>query len=378
MVMMFCRTARQRLAPLALKTLFPSSNNAVPIRQMSFGLPTSGTNIAYMVLGGGSLTAALVYAYKTINSDSARYNDRIAQIEARSKNDEGAVVAFTEAAAAVEITAAALTVTAIDPISGILAEPNNAAPDSPKELLTDVTVDAEEAVATPAVVEAETPDAEKHADEVAADAAAPVAVTTAIPVSDLLSTARMISGSTAEISAASIGDQHLVAVRLDEEKHSENTFNGVELPDVKALVPEVEGSITVKAVDVETDMTRSDAVGEATTSDYDGTETNNPVQTEVTDEHPALFEVAPEVLSGETENYLALKKAVSSCVTLSDDDSLSGVADMTSATVKEDKAPCHETAGLEDFISPPALEKDLQATAGATEDVVYETMVDAV
>lgn len=32
-----------------------------PTRQMSFGLPVSGTNIAYMVLGGSSLTAALVY-----------------------------------------------------------------------------------------------------------------------------------------------------------------------------------------------------------------------------------------------------------------------------------------------------------------------------
>lgn len=185
----------------------------------------------------------------------------------------------------------------------------------------------------------------------------------------------MIAGSTAEIAAASIGDQHLVAVQLAEEKHSENTFNGVELPDVKALVPEVEGSITVKAVDVETDMRRSDALEDATTSDYDGTETNNPVKTEVADEHPALFEVAHEELSGEMENDLALEKAVRSFVTLSDDDSISGEAHMTSATVKE--ASCHEIAGLEDFIAPSALEKDLQVT-GATEDDVSETMVDAV
>ncbi|XP_056594697.1 uncharacterized protein mgarpb [Triplophysa dalaica] len=239
-----------------------------------------------------------------------------------------------------------------------------------------MTVEAEEAVATPAVVEAETPDAEEHADDVAADAAAPVSVTTAIPVSDLLSTGRMIAGSTAEIAAASIGDQNLVAVQLAEEKHSENTFNGEELQDVKALVPEVEGSITVKAVDVLTDMRRSDALEDATTSDYDGTETNNPVKTEVADEHPALFEVAHEELSGEMENDLALEKAVRSFVTLSGDDSISGEAHMTSATVKEDKAPCHETAGLEDFIAPSALEKDLQAT-GATEDDVSETMVDA-
>lgn len=92
-----------------------------------------------------------------------------------------AVVAFTaaEAVAVVETTPAELTVTAIDPISGVLAtEPTNAAPDSPAEHVADITVEAEEAVAIPAVVEAETPDAEEHADDVAADVAAPVAVTT--------------------------------------------------------------------------------------------------------------------------------------------------------------------------------------------------------
>lgn len=200
-------------------------------------------------------------------------------------------------------------------------------------------------------------------------------------MSDLLSTVRIIAGSTAEIAAASIGDQHLVAaVRLAEEKHSVDTLNGAELPNVKVLVPEVvEVSVNEKAVDEEIVMRKSDAEGEEleelpaveeATADYGGTEANNPVEAEVADEHPDVFKVASEELSGEMENDLALEKAVSSDVMLSDDDIISEVADVTSATVEEDKASCHETDGLEDCTAPPTLEKDLQATAGAAGDAV--------
>ncbi|KAL6467348.1 hypothetical protein MHYP_G00251520 [Metynnis hypsauchen] len=55
----------------------------LPARHMSFGIPVSGTNLAFVVLGGASLTAALVYAYKTVHSDSMRYGNRISDIEAR-------------------------------------------------------------------------------------------------------------------------------------------------------------------------------------------------------------------------------------------------------------------------------------------------------
>ncbi|KAG5848095.1 hypothetical protein ANANG_G00094760 [Anguilla anguilla] len=66
--MFLCRTAWQRLGPLARKTVTPLSKNVVPVRSMSFGIPGgSGQNIVYYIIGGGSLTAAAVYAYRTIS-----------------------------------------------------------------------------------------------------------------------------------------------------------------------------------------------------------------------------------------------------------------------------------------------------------------------
>ncbi|TRY88949.1 hypothetical protein DNTS_013327 [Danionella cerebrum] len=104
---MFCRAAWQRLAPLARKALPPLSCKAVvPVRQMSFGLPASGTNIVYMALGGGSLTIAAVYAYRTLSNDSARNNESVAQIQAKSEDGAVAEVAAVVAADADVQTAA--------------------------------------------------------------------------------------------------------------------------------------------------------------------------------------------------------------------------------------------------------------------------------
>ncbi|KAJ8272133.1 hypothetical protein COCON_G00109920 [Conger conger] len=65
--MFLCRTAWQRLGPLARKTVTPLSKNVVPVRSMSFGIPGgSGQNLVYYIIGGGSLTAAAVYAYRTV------------------------------------------------------------------------------------------------------------------------------------------------------------------------------------------------------------------------------------------------------------------------------------------------------------------------
>ncbi|XP_051993982.1 protein MGARP-like isoform X2 [Xyrauchen texanus] len=183
--MMFCRAAWQRLAPLAHKTLYPLSRNVVPTRQMSFGIPASGTNIAYMVLGGGSLTAALVYGYKTINSDSARYNDRIAQIEARPKK----VVAVAEVApvaeAASTLEKAVELATTTEPIAVVIAaEPTPAAAEAPA---SEAVVAIEEAPAEllvaaveveEAIVEAIAPAVEDVATKV------PAGETTAITMSD--------------------------------------------------------------------------------------------------------------------------------------------------------------------------------------------------
>ncbi|XP_048053297.1 protein MGARP-like isoform X2 [Megalobrama amblycephala] len=180
--MMFCRAAWQRLAPLARKTLSPLSSNAVfPTRQMSFGLPASGTNIAYLVIGGSSLTAALVYAYKTINSDSARYNERIAQLEARPKIHIGAVAnvaPVTEAAAIVETAIAENTtiveVTAAEPVIEVV---DVEAEETPEHVDAAMEVEAETTIVQAVAADAEEPTT-PVVEDVAAEAAAPIAETT--------------------------------------------------------------------------------------------------------------------------------------------------------------------------------------------------------
>ncbi|KTF80822.1 hypothetical protein cypCar_00028455 [Cyprinus carpio] len=314
--MMFCRAAWQRLAPLARKTLTPFSNAVFPTRQMSFGLPASGTNIAYVVLGGSSLTAALVYvcilyyvsviiviftkttvylnfvsprcfllqAYKTINSDSARYNERIAQFEARPK---------------------------------------------------------------------------------------------IIPMSDLLSTVKILAGSTAEIAAASVGDQHLVAtVRLAEENNSMETLNGLEVADVKAEVPaEVpERAVVEEAMRGRLNLKTEVKELEELPSSLHAVEENIVVE----DDHvkseadsptvPESLASSEESLVTEMENILELEDSTSPVVMLSEDDTVSGAVELTSETVEEVGQKMEESTATEtahaDLTAPPGdLEDSLQATA---------------
>ncbi|CAB1327367.1 unnamed protein product [Coregonus sp. 'balchen'] len=98
--MFFCRSAWQKLGLLARMTVaLPLSRN---VRQMSFGIPGgSSTNMAYFVLCGGGLTAAVVYAYKTVNGDSERYNDRLAEMNLRPKGEAEEEAAPEAAAEAV-------------------------------------------------------------------------------------------------------------------------------------------------------------------------------------------------------------------------------------------------------------------------------------
>ncbi|XP_073699304.1 uncharacterized protein mgarpb [Garra rufa] len=386
--MMFCRAAWQRLAPLARKTLNPFNNAVFSTRQMSFGLPASGTNIAYVVLGGSSLTAALVYAYKTINSDSERYNERIAQLEARPKRAVTEVASVAEAAAVVETTAAELEVV------------NAEAEQTPEP--EDATLEIE---AAPAIVEAVAADAEEPTapvvEDVAAEAAAPIAETTVIPMSDLLSTVKILAGSTAEIAAASVGDQHLVAaVRLSEENNSVDILNGLEVADVKAEVPAPEEPVFEEAMLDRSDLKTQEELKELASGDHAVEEF-----TIVTDDHVKSetdSPVVPEVYVGslsssenaEMENILELEESTSPVVMLSEDDTISEAEEVTSETVEtlgqkieKEKAMCHEPTATEttehaDLTAPPVdLEDSLQAT-GATETaeeiIVLEPMQDAV
>ncbi|KAK2908667.1 hypothetical protein Q8A67_004504 [Cirrhinus molitorella] len=387
--MMFCRAAWQRFAPLARKKLNPFSNAVFPTRQMSFGLPASGTNIAYVLLGGSSLTAALVYAYKTINSDSERYNERIAQLEARPKRAVAQVALVAEAAADVETTAAELATAS----EVVYAE----AEQTPGPV--DATLEIE---AAPAIVEAVAADAEEPTtpvvEDVAADAAAPIAETTVIPMSDLLSTVKILAGSTVEIAAASVGDQHLVAaVRLAEENNSVEIFNGLEVV-VKEEVPAPEEAVVAEPVIGRSDLkTEGKELEELPSSLHAVEQTIIVADDHVRSESDIVPEVyveslasSEEVLVTEMENILELEESTSPVMMLSEGGTISGADEVTSETVEalgqemeEDKAMCHEPTATEtehaDLTAPPAgLDESLQATGatGIAEVIVVETMQD--
>ncbi|TNN46477.1 hypothetical protein EYF80_043335 [Liparis tanakae] len=87
---MFCRRALQRVGPLARRA-FPAGARHAPGRHMSFGVPSSSSNMAFVVLGGGGLTAAV--AYKTVRGDSEPHEDRLASMAPAEKAPEVAAPA---------------------------------------------------------------------------------------------------------------------------------------------------------------------------------------------------------------------------------------------------------------------------------------------
>nr|XP_021326792.1 uncharacterized protein mgarp isoform X1 [Danio rerio] len=374
--MMFCRAAWRRLAPLARKTLTPplSSNAVVPIRQMSFGLPVSGTNMAYAVLCGSSLTAAIVYAYKTINSDSARYNERIAQIEARTKSEEGAVAEVSvaaEAAAVVESTAsehvAIAETTAVETVVEVLEAE---AEESPAESLeAAVELEAGSAIVQAVVAEAEEP-AAPVVEDVAAEAA--VAETTVTAMSDLMSAVKILAGSTVEIAAASVGDQHLVtAVRLSEDHNTAEILNGLDTVDVKAEDPEPVGEAAIDPADLNTaeQDQLSSALHPVDKTTVEVADDNN-VDSEANDSHVAETDVESLSLSEgiEMENTVELLESTNPVeVMTAEDDTISGAAESMTETVEvvhqimeEYKALYDDLAGTEtehtDLTEPPDME----------------------
>ncbi|XP_069569805.1 brain acid soluble protein 1 isoform X3 [Brachyistius frenatus] len=85
--MFSCRAAWQTFGPLARRAAYRCPRDAVQRRPMSSIPGGSGENIVYTVLCGGAFVGALSYAYSTLSSDSARFDDRIAEIKARPKTE---------------------------------------------------------------------------------------------------------------------------------------------------------------------------------------------------------------------------------------------------------------------------------------------------
>ncbi|XP_047220562.1 fibrous sheath CABYR-binding protein [Girardinichthys multiradiatus] len=127
---MFFRRAWQRVGPLARWLIKPISKTTAPVRHMAFG-PGGTSNLAYVVLCGGGLTAAVVYAYKTVNGDTERYEDRLANMSSKEKAEvtSEAVSPAVEPAAAEEEPAPGAEITAEsipaspEPVAETSAEP---------------------------------------------------------------------------------------------------------------------------------------------------------------------------------------------------------------------------------------------------------------
>ncbi|XP_044061726.1 apoptosis-inducing factor 1, mitochondrial isoform X7 [Siniperca chuatsi] len=85
--MFSCRAAWQRCGPLARRAAYRLPRDVVQRRPMSSVPGGSGENIVYAVLCGGAFVGALSYAYSTVSTDNDRFNDRIAEINARPKTE---------------------------------------------------------------------------------------------------------------------------------------------------------------------------------------------------------------------------------------------------------------------------------------------------
>ncbi|XP_045904449.1 dextranase-like [Micropterus dolomieu] len=192
---MFCRRAWQRVGPLARRAFKPKPTNAAPVRYMAFGVPGGSTNMAYFVLCGGGLTAAVVYAYKTVSGDSERYEDRLSNMGSTAKAPEAAApvreAAEPEAEAAEpEAEAAEPEAEAAEPEAAptteVVAESVTAAAEPVAETAAEPVVEAvseEEAAAPASEVVATEAEGEPAVAEEAAPAAVVEEVLEATPVS---------------------------------------------------------------------------------------------------------------------------------------------------------------------------------------------------
>ncbi|KAM4595402.1 uncharacterized protein mgarpb [Fundulus diaphanus] len=238
---MFCRRAWQRVGPLARWLLKPISRSTAPVRHMAFGVPGGSSNMAYVVLCGGGLTAAVVYAYKTVNGDTERYEDRLANMSTKEK----AEVTSEAAPPAVETTAAEEEPA---PVAEMTAESVPASPEPVAETSAEPTADvaSEEPEADVAEASAEPADA-GGAASVAEEEAAPEAAPEDEPVKVAEDTAaaaaesaavKALASSALEIINVFVGEESLV-------KSLQMGAGGNELNSLKeALEPETLAAIS--------------------------------------------------------------------------------------------------------------------------------------
>ncbi|XP_029019423.1 fibrous sheath CABYR-binding protein isoform X2 [Betta splendens] len=251
---MFCRRAWQRVGPLAWRSLNLPCRSA-PVRHMSSGVPGGSSNMTYFILCGGGLTAAVIYAYKSVNGDTGRYEDRLPDTDASAKT----------AAPATEATPAEEAAPAAEVISEPVFVPAEPVPVAAAELvLESAPKEAADVASEVQVLEAAAEEAAPPVEgalEVAAAEAAPVAMETpaeahaaesTAPVVDLLTAVKVLSGSTVEIAAASVGEKSLVNAvqQIQEDREALNSSEEVVKPEILEA-PAESFAETAAAVDEE-------------------------------------------------------------------------------------------------------------------------------
>lgn len=155
-------------------------------------------------------------------------------------------------------------------------------------------------------------------------------------MSDLMSAVKILAGSTVEIAAASVGDQHLVtAVRLSEEHNAEEILNGLETVVVKAEDPEPAGEAAIDASGLNTaeldELSSAIHPVDKTTvevADVDHVNSNESYGAESDIETLSLSE------DTEMENTVELVESTNLAVVMTEDDTISGAAESITETVE--------------------------------------------
>ncbi|KAM4750885.1 uncharacterized protein mgarpb [Anableps anableps] len=267
---MFYRRAWQRVGPLARWLLKPISKSTAPVRHMAFGVPGGSSNMAYIVLCGGGLTAAVVYAYKTVNGDTERYEDRLANISSKEKAEvtsEAASSPLAESAPAEEEPA---------PGAETTAESVPASPEPVAETSAEPT--AEASLEEPAIAEASEADVTEASAEPADTEGAPVAeeetapevepeVATVTPAEDSAAESaavQALANSTLEIINAFVGEESLVKGlhQMEDDGNELNYLKEDLKPDALEVVSEVTTKETFTEADVDIEEEKSPEIEE--------------------------------------------------------------------------------------------------------------------
>ncbi|XP_051939287.1 fibrous sheath CABYR-binding protein isoform X1 [Hippocampus zosterae] len=249
---MFSIRICQRLGPVAQR-VFTSTFRKAPVRHMAFGVPGGSTNMTYFVVCGGGLTAAVVYAYKTVLGDSERYEDRLANMGSTAKAEASSAEPVNAAAepapvdepeAPVEVITESVAAPA-EPVADSADEPvvESATPEEDVAVVSEVIATEDEAMPSaveddPPVVAEAVPTPAEVTEEPLAEAPA-----NAEPVPDLLTAVKILSGSTVEIAAASVGESSLVRAARQIEDDGKRLDSVLEVIQTEAL----EGTIDLAA-----------------------------------------------------------------------------------------------------------------------------------